>query len=169
LARASSAACVSTCARRRLLRKAPPLETTFHRQQQQIAAEGFGDEVVGAFLQSLHRQLDGGVAGDDRRHDVGVALLDDVQQVDPFAVRHHDVEQHQVEVGGLDGGAAGGDRTGRLDPVTFRLEHAAAAVADALFVVDHQHAAFGFGHGRFTRSRRWISLRRPRAAAAAAA
>ena len=73
------------------------LQRALDHQQQPVGLERLLQEVVGAALDGADRRLDVAVAGDHDHRQVGVQLLDQVEQLQPVhaAALHPDVEHQQ--------------------------------------------------------------------------
>lgn len=78
-----------------------PLDRMAYERAQRIALERLRDVVVRAVLHRLHDRFD---FVDRRRHDdvdLGVVLLDDLEQLEPADAGQADVDEHQVDGLGL--------------------------------------------------------------------
>ena len=115
-------------------------------QDQPVRLERLFDEVIGAALDRRDRGFDVAVAGNHHHGQVGVVLLDLLEQLQTveLGALQPDVEEHQMR-------AAVGDLGERRIAVAsgprgeaFILQNARNEVADICFVVDNQNVT---GHG----------------------
>ena len=122
------------------------LQRPRRHQDQPVGLERLFDEVIGAALDRSHRGLDVAVAGDHHDGDVGVILLDLLEQLQAveLGALQPDVEKHQMRaaVGNL---AKRGIAVAR-GPGTeaFVFQDARNEVTNIGFVVDNQNVT---GHG----------------------
>ena len=112
--------------------------------QQLFVVPGLGKIVVGAELEGFHRGFHRAVSGDHEDGGFAVASADLGQHIHAGAVRHHQVEQHQIvemRIHLLD--AFGAIlRQSYLEP--FAREQQLEAFADIHLIVDNEDVAFAF-------------------------
>jgi hypothetical protein len=106
--------------------------------------QGLFQEVEGAQLHRLHRQVDVAVAGDHHHLDFGVFGLDALEHLDAAHVRQPDVQDDQLHR--LLGEQAQGLEAvlGQDHPVAFVPQAVGEHLADALLVVHDQDHAHSF-------------------------
>ena len=115
-------------------------------QDQPIRLEGLFDEVIGAALDRSDRGFDVAVAGDHHHRQVGIVLLDLLEQLQAveLGALQPDVEEHQMRA------AIGNLRQRRIAVAcgpgaeTFVVQNTRNEVANICFVVDNQNVT---GHG----------------------
>ena len=125
-----------------LLPELPRLEGVAQGHAEVLEVDGLGDVVVGAEPHRLHRRADIGVGGHDDHLDVGMALLDLAEHLDP--VRVGQLEIQQEEVGALLPDGRHGSRAvlRGLDVVAELLERLLEGPANQALVVNDQHSGW---------------------------
>ena len=135
---AAGASCLSSFTSR--LRR-EVLQRAVRDQDQPVGLEGLFDEVIGAALDRGDRGLDVAMAGDHHDRQIGIVLLDLLQQLQPveLGALQPDVEKHQMR-------AAIGDLRQRRIAVargpgakTLVVQNARNEVANIGLVVDNQN------------------------------
>ena len=146
-----------------LARRAAELDCAADGVDQRLVLEGFFEEIAGAVLHRLHRELDVAVAGDEHDRHLPAALAQHLLQLQPAHHRHADVE-HQA--GGLCGVGGRGEEVlgrgvaGHRPAHGFEQENQRAAKGGV--VVDEvDQDVFGRGHERFVRCRVCRQAARP--------
>ena len=117
------------------------LQRPRRHQDQPVGLEGLFDEVVGAALDRGHRGLDVAVPGDHHHRQVGIVLLDLLQQLQPveLAALQPDVEKHQMRP------PIGDFRQRRIAVArgpggkTFIVEDAGNQIPNIRLVIDNQN------------------------------
>ena len=147
LVHAGGAAGQNACGRRQLLEflhlalEPRGLQRALRHQDQPVRLERLFDEIIGAALDRRDRGLDVAVAGDHHDRQVGIVLLDLLQQLQTveLGALQPDVEKHQMR-------AAIGDLGQRRIAVargpggeSFVFENARNEVANIGFVIDNQN------------------------------
>ena len=122
-------------------------------EKQLFVVPGFGEKIGGPEPNRLHRRFDRAVGGqhDDRRFPVPRA--DILQHVESGAIGKHQVQQHQVEALGIQGGNTGGSIGRGRNLVLLQLEQCLETFENHVFVVDDEDAAFGLFGGLRRRPR----------------
>ncbi len=123
--------------------EATVLEDPLQAQRQGPAVEGL-EQVVGG--PELHG-VDGGLHVDHAGHHddllLGVALLDAVDELAAVHARHHQVGEHDVEVGVLQDVEGFLAARGGLGLEALLREHPREQLAEVALVVDRQDPRFG--------------------------
>ena len=124
------------------------LDRPLDHHHQPIRLERLFDEVIGAALQRGHRRLDIAVARDHHHRQVGVDLLDHLQQFQPVqtAALHPDVEDRQRGLPCADRRQGLVGIGGHAHGVPLILEQARNQIADVRLVVDDQNVGTGRSH-----------------------
>ena len=129
-----------------------PLAGVGHERPHALEVEVLRDVVIRAVAHRLDRRVELLQRRDDDDFDVGVVLLDDLEDFEAADARQADVEQHQVDVlllHHLEGRFAGGG----AQHAVVALEHRRQRLAHPLVVVDDEDGFPAFGHaGREYRS-----------------
>ena len=154
------------------------LQRALGHQHQPVGLERLLDEIIGAMLDGGDGGFDIAVAGNHHHRQIGMLLLDGIEQLQPvqLAALQPDVEEDQVRPARRDGrqrvvAVARGARA-----VAFVLQNPGHQIADIGLVVDDQNicghchlpvrnsfGVFGFGGFRHGRRRRTAPAPRRRA------
>jgi hypothetical protein len=129
------------------------LERLVDQLEQLLAAEGLGEEVVGAVLHRLHRLLDGAEGGEEDDVHVGRDGLGRPQQLEPGEAGHLEVGDDEVDrpvLQALEGGAAVG---GEQHAIPLARQRALEALAQPRIVVGDEQRAIR--HARPSRAAGW--------------
>jgi hypothetical protein len=112
-------------------------------QQQAVGLERLFQELVGAALDGADGGLDVAVARDHDHRQVGVQLLDHVEQLQPVhaAALHPDVQDQQRGLAGPQGPQRLVGIGGHPHRVALILQDAGHQFADIDLVVDHKHVS----------------------------
>ena len=105
--------------------------------QQLLVVPGLGEIIVRAVLERGHRHFHRPVGGDHEDRRLGVALADLAQHFHAGAVRHHQIQQDHVVVGGFGAAQAFAAVLRQLHRVAFQAQQRLQAFADVRFVVDY--------------------------------
>jgi hypothetical protein len=120
---------------------APAPDHGAHVGHQLLVVPGLLDEIGGPRLHGGHGVFHRAVGGNHDHAQLGIAIADVAQDLQPVAVGQREIEQHQVHglVGHL-GQAffAGG---GGLHRKAFQLEQRLQRLADGGFIIDDQNCA----------------------------
>ena len=123
-----------------------PLAGVGHERADPFDVKILGDVVI----RSVTHRLDGGVEllqdGDDDHLDVGVVLLDDLEDLEAADAGEPDVEQHEVDVLFLHDLQRGFAGRGLQQPVVAP-EDGRQRVAHAFIVIDDEDGFAAFRHG----------------------
>jgi hypothetical protein len=124
-----------------LVLEARLIQRVLNRQKQLVDRERLLDEVEGTDARGADGRLDRSVTAHHHDREPRPALAQLAQDLDPVAVRHRDVEEHQIRrpfpLDGRDGLVSVGLRSGVEALVR---EDSAERATDALLVVDDQDA-----------------------------
>jgi len=107
-----------------------------------VVVRGLGQVVEGAFFHGVHGASDGAVGGEQDHGQVGAGDLQLAQDLDAAHAGHAHVEEHDVGLGGRDGGQGGLAVGGLGHCPAAVLEHGFDHEPVAGLVVDHQDLAF---------------------------
>ena len=129
-----------------LLDQVAALQRLVDQLEQLLAAEGLGEEVVGAVLHRLHRFLDGAEGGEEDDVDVGRDRLGRAQQLEAGEARHLEVGDDEVDAAGLEALERGAAVGGEHDAVALARQRALEALAQPGIVVGDQQRG-GLRHG----------------------
>ena len=130
------------------------LQRVAERQQDAVGIKRLFEEVVRAELRGFDGGLDRAVSGDHHHLGVGIELAQLAQRLEAVHPLHLHIQEDEVRPElGVEPQRLPPRRAG-LHFDLFELEHLLQRFADALFVVDHQHAA---AHG-FRRAVRYSTI-----------
>ena len=114
------------------------LERAIEHDQKRRQLHGLGQELLGAFLDRLDRQVDGAVAGQQQHRQRRVLRLEGAQHVEAVAVRQREVDHRGVDGLPAQQLADRGDAVGLDVRVALAVEEAPAAASRTLSLVVHQ-------------------------------
>ncbi len=126
-----------------------PLNRLPEQGQDPVGFDRLLEEVGGARLDRIHRLRNRAVAGDDDHFDVGLQLLEPLEQVESVHVRQHHIGDYRIRSPGLEDLVAPRTNEGRPHLVALMLEQDLQPLGHRRLVVNHEHALLAFGrHGQ---------------------
>ena len=132
-------------ARQRYLPHPPVFEGALDDHQERRQLDRLGEELLGSFLDGLHREIDGAVAGEEHDGQGGVLGLQGRQHLEAVAVgqgKIHDRGVHHLAAQGLPNR---GEALDLDDPEALAAQEPAEGEAHVRFVVDDENPALSQG------------------------
>ena len=109
-----------------------------HARQQLDEGERLHQVIVGALFEAFDAVVERAARAQNQDRRAGLAVADLLQHLQAVHIGQHEVENHQVVIGGVDVVERGGAVGRGIHGVSRALEAAAEEVGDALFILDDQ-------------------------------